>query len=226
VIVESKSVGGEITINDHGEWSRTVRSHKSGMQSPIIQAQNQARELKKYLSKLVFFNGCSLPNSFQYDVFVAVSDGGIINREYQGNLDELCKADQVARKVRKLAAARLKEASKKSIDMQLGKEIAFSLKKKVEKVNDVVNDSSTEYGISNQVILPLVCSKCRSKNVSINYGRNYYLKCLSCDANTPLQKSLKCIKPNCQSKLRKSKNEFFKECSVCETSVLFFKNPK
>lgn len=227
VIVESKSVGGEMTVNTHGEWIRVIGSKKSGMPSPITQARTQARVLKKYLSKLVFFNGCILPDSFHYDVFVAVSDNGIINREYKGDLDELCKADQIARKVRELAASRLHQVNKRGIDLQLGKEVALSLNKKnAKKVKVAEQDHKPKYKLSNQAKPTLECSKCKSTNVFVAYGRNYYLKCLSCDGNTPLQKSLKCIKPNCQAKLRKSKNEFFKECSACETSVLFFKNPK
>lgn len=67
------------------------------------------------------------------------------------------------------------------------------------------------------------CSKCSSSNIKIVYGKyGYYFKCLDCDGNTKIP--LHCVSKECKPKIRKQKNNFFIECSTCNSSTLFFTN--
>jgi len=66
------------------------------------------------------------------------------------------------------------------------------------------------------------CGKCQSSEIEIRYGRNYYFKCLDCGGNTPIK--LSCTQDTCKSRIRKQKNQFFKECAQCETNELFHEN--
>lgn len=43
IIIESKSIYGEVKVNGHGEWSRSYKGNWSGMPSPIIQAELQKK---------------------------------------------------------------------------------------------------------------------------------------------------------------------------------------
>lgn len=106
-IVESKSVSGEVTVNQHGEWVRQWGGQRVGMKSPIQQARLQGELLRKLLNdnceqlrdKYIFglmqggFKHCPI------DVCVAISDKGIINRR---GIDppELCKADMVCDRIK------------------------------------------------------------------------------------------------------------------------------
>lgn len=102
LIVESKSVSGEVTVNGKDEWVRKWGSQKTGMPSPIQQAKRQGDVLKKVLKendeklrdKYIFgmlqggFAHCPI------SVCVAISDRGVINRRGT-DPPELCKADKV-----------------------------------------------------------------------------------------------------------------------------------
>ena len=48
-IVESKSVHGTISINQHGDWQRTYNDKVVGIPSPVLQAQEQGRIIKELL---------------------------------------------------------------------------------------------------------------------------------------------------------------------------------
>jgi len=70
-----------------------------------------------------------------------------------------------------------------------------------------------------------LCSKCKSSDIEIRYGRyGYYFKCLSCDGNKAIK--LTCTDSNCKAKLKKSKLNFYHICEVCNKNELFFKNPE
>lgn len=101
-IVESKSVHGTISINQHGDWQRAYNDEISGMPSPVRQAQEQGRILKellranaeKVLGKMLFGK---VQKGFGYCpvcIYVAISDSGIIERGL--DVPELFKADVVA----------------------------------------------------------------------------------------------------------------------------------
>jgi ssDNA-binding Zn-finger/Zn-ribbon topoisomerase 1 len=100
-IVESKSVHGTISINQHGDWQRTYNNEVSGMPSPVLQAQEQGRILKELLranaeqvlGKILFGK---VQKGFKYcpvEIYIAISDNGIIQRGM--DIPELFKADAV-----------------------------------------------------------------------------------------------------------------------------------
>lgn len=49
VVVESKSIRGEVRVNQYGEWTRSYQGQWRGMPSPIKQAELQLKLLKQYL---------------------------------------------------------------------------------------------------------------------------------------------------------------------------------
>lgn len=106
VIVESKSVTGTIEVNQHLEFQRTFGNRRTGMKSPITQAQMQAQLLRQLLNdfreqlrrKLYFGTVQGEFGAERFKTLVAVSDQGLIKRV---NCDppELVKADQIASRV-------------------------------------------------------------------------------------------------------------------------------
>jgi len=101
-IIESKSVHGTISINQHGDWKRSYNNEVTGIPSPVLQGQEQGRILKEQLrenaeqvlGKILFGK---LQKGFRYCpvcVYVAISDSGIIERGM--DVPELLKADVVS----------------------------------------------------------------------------------------------------------------------------------
>ncbi|HEY9721336.1 MAG TPA: nuclease-related domain-containing protein [Oscillatoriaceae cyanobacterium] len=67
------------------------------------------------------------------------------------------------------------------------------------------------------------CRNCGGSKLAILYGNSYYFKCTDCNGNTPARVS--CGKPAHKERLRKEGRNFFRECSDCGTSALYFVNP-
>jgi len=77
--------------------------------------------------------------------------------------------------------------------------------------------------IKNQDVHTALCSKCKSPNIEIVYGKyGYYFKCLFCDGNTAIK--LTCSNSNCKPKIKKRKLNFYKACMSCGKDELFFVN--
>jgi len=86
IVVESKSIRGEVNINEYGEWSRSYKGQWSGMPSPIKQAELQIILLKQYLcanTEKVISKFLGIQQGLGarcYDVFSAISSDAIIDR--------------------------------------------------------------------------------------------------------------------------------------------------
>jgi ssDNA-binding Zn-finger/Zn-ribbon topoisomerase 1 len=115
VIIESKSVSTEVKINCNGEWSRNFYGKWQGMRSPVVQAKMQGEFLHKRLTEhTTELRGKKLGIQFTFkdlpiDVFVAISDKGVIDRETSDLVPNVCKADLVCGKIRDLIKQRDKE---------------------------------------------------------------------------------------------------------------------
>jgi len=245
LIIESKSVTTEISINEYGEWARHYLKNVTGMPSPINQARRQADFLKNYLmeksdnllKKGLLFQ--VLFTDFKFDILVAISDSGIINRPKTLNIPGVYKADQITDEVNSIISSYA--GTKKNIltlkvnynfsDTSMDKVTSFLLQahKPVKRNKKLeVNETKAVYFTHSEKKKKTKeqadhsCSKCNSDNIEIVYGRNYYFKCLDCNGNTPIK--LKCKETSCKPKIRKQKLTFFKECSECKTSELFFTN--
>ena len=70
----------------------------------------------------------------------------------------------------------------------------------------------------------LACRKCNSQKMEIMYGKfGYYFKCGECDGNTPIKIACGTIGHN--ERIRKEGKKFFRECSDCGSSSVYFVNP-
>ena len=103
IIIESKSVTGQVQINAQGEWVRSYGRNHSGMPSPVLQARRQGAVLRSLLQdNAKNLRGKALLGLMQagfkscpIQILVAISDQGIIKRGKQ-KIPELLKADQIA----------------------------------------------------------------------------------------------------------------------------------
>lgn len=115
-IIESKSCHGTIIVNEFNRWARTFNGKSEGMQSPVLQAEEQGKILKELLcANADNLLGKMLMGSVQrgfaycpFLVYVAVSDSGIIDQKI--DVPELHKADEVGKSI----ARKLDELKQKS----------------------------------------------------------------------------------------------------------------
>lgn len=257
IIIESKSVTSKISINAHGEWTRHYPKFTRGIPSPVNQAKRQADFLKnflmvrsKYLLKKTLVFQASITD-FKFDILVAISDSGIINRARNTKIDEVYKADQVVEAVNDVIS-NYAGTNKSLLTLKVNYQFADSSMEKISKyliqshkpksddfqeaeqsndhderlkdsgeASSIVNTKTTDDGILNQPNHQ--CQKCNSKNIEITYGKyGYYFKCRDCNGNTSIK--LQCKNNPCKSRIRKDKTKFYQECSVCNTSVFYFEN--
>lgn len=234
-IVESKSVHGKIQIKDDGQWIRWFGANQSrGMASPITQVRMQEKFFRGILGKAS--KNEDMFSKLPIDLYVAISDSGVILWPPSGQVEGVCKADQVPDKIIECRQNRTLEAGAPELSPVNRERIAAFLMAankplvKAAEPNDQsahipaftkIPPSSTPPTRTLQEIVG--CKHCDSTSVEIRYAYTYFFFCLKCEKNTP-------IKPSCPAchepaKLRKQKKEFFVECEKCRHSALFFVNP-
>jgi len=252
IIVESKSVSTKVSVNKYGEWKRIFKNKETGMPSPVQQAKRQASFLEDFLQKKainVFKDsiinkvvGKPKFSNYKFNILVAISDTGIIEREHI-DLDEVVKADIITDKVLKIISDRRNDLLKSLINpfstdiytfqVETKNKIAnllLTLHNPVSKqINNATMVQEEPINYQKQIKIPAInrqilyeCSKCKSKNLEVAYGRNYYFKCLDCANNVPIKHT--CNTPNCKPKTRKNKLQFFKVCESCNIDELFWEN--
>ncbi|MFA5629281.1 MAG: nuclease-related domain-containing protein [Dehalococcoidales bacterium] len=241
IIVESKSVLGEIKINEFGEWQRT--DFNIGLASPVEQAKRQASFLRNYLiesglkptkelTNILF--GRNTYEKIPIDILVAISDTGVIDRPSDIKNDNVFKADLIPSEINNI----IKEYKKLDSVLIISSK-PFPVKLDFDTKNELARFLCSRHTAKGSIptknieakrSLPIskartgiYCFNCNSDDLSIMYGKHgYYFKCNKCDKT----KSIKERCPGCNALLRlnKRKNEFYIQCKICNTSRLFFKN--
>lgn len=105
LVVESKSVAGQISVNEQGEWTRWWNRQGRGMPSPVLQGRRQLELLcallddhtAELLERGLFGLKQRTFSAMRREVLVAISDGGRITRKTE--VPEVVKADQVSGRI-------------------------------------------------------------------------------------------------------------------------------
>lgn len=246
IIVESKSVTGEVHINPQLEFVRVFGRKRTGMPSPIQQAGRQGALLRQLLvdhkeelrrKKLLGL----VQGGFQHcpiQVLVAISDQGIIKRPKK-NIPELHKADQIVDQVEAIIDRHRRAAKVTTPDdgdwgiyafhpEELDRVTEFLIARHVEPASR----ASTESEPADKPVAPAdaapatmptyLCTHCHSTNIEVRFGRSYYFKCLDCDGNTAIKNA--CRSCGGTTKTKKRGPEFSAVCNSCGHEDLFFRN--
>lgn len=239
VLIESKSIKGEVKVNGFGEWTRSLNEKWSGMASPIKQVELQQDLLKELLhenraiilSKLLGFK----QQSFRFrcwDNLCAVSSNAIIERDSMPNniSKKLVKTEFLVDKIKKIMNLKTNIFKVLAIDSRpdFSEEELLSItsflmaqlsdKKTVEKVvkQKVVN---AVVKVEANVDSILKCKSCGEKSdYSPQHGRyGYFIKCNKCETNTAMK--IPCV--SCGSKntkVSKKKDVYTLHCTDCVLS--------
>lgn len=246
IVIESKSVYGEVKVNAQGEWSRSYRGRYQGMPSAKLQADRQVSFLRHYLetnAKQVSDTSRrkqAIFTEMPVDIVVAVSDGAIIHRPQNAVLDYLIKAEQVPSRISWLVEERKPKRSflglKNSFsfaDDELGEVVEFLRDRHAPLMFDeppkVVAEPDASALPERQLETPTApssdyrCKHCQSTQLEVRWGHSYYFKCLACVKNTPISRH--CEGCGEKERVRKEGLLFFGECGPCRRSEQFYINP-
>lgn len=232
-ILESKSFTGELTIKGDGSLNVTYGKKTQTFPNPIEQNNRHAQILSDFIkanmelasnhklfgipiSSTVLINpkttlsNDTLPKGFERaDSFSTNRNKSIDNMstiEVFKTLGTIMKIDRV----KEIASFLVQQHKPKSYDY--AKKYPIKKESTVQPIQSVIQEIPSK-----------LCSKCKSPNMEIRYGKySYYFKCLSCDGNTSIK--LTCTNKDCKPKLRKSKLNFYHVCEVCDKNELFFTN--
>lgn len=241
VLIESKSIKGEVKVNGLGEWTRSLYDKWSGMASPIKQVELQQELLRELLhenrevilGKLLGFK----QQSFRFrcwDNLCAVSSYAIIERDSMPNdiSEKLVKTEFLVETIKKVMNLKTNIFKVLSIDSRpdfseeelksitsflMGQLSDNTIIEKVEK-KEVEH---TPIKVNTNVDSTMQCKSCGEKSdYTPQYGRyGYFIKCNKCETNTAMK--MPCL--SCASKktkVSKKKEVYTLHCSDCEQGTV------
>ena len=229
ILIESKSITGEIKVNELGEWTRSSNSKWFGIPSPIKQAELQQTLFRKMLhhhsstilSKLFGLREQSF-GLRSWNILCAISSNSVIDRaSIPKNISELLvKSEFLVDKINEVMKLRNKFINSINVldtrlsfsDEELKSITNFLIeynKPKSQKPQSTTISSSEPKSI-------LKCKKCNeSSNYTAQHGRyGYFINCNECKTNTSMK--IECI--NCHSKntkITKKKDIYTLNCLDC-----------
>ncbi|WP_076419248.1 nuclease-related domain-containing protein [Colwellia sp. UCD-KL20] len=243
ILIESKSITGEVKVNNLGEWARSLNSKWSGMASPIKQVELQQKLLKEMLqdnrenilSKLFGIRQQSFGMRC-WDHICAVSSNAIIDRESMPNnvSKQLVKTEFLVDKLEQLMNLKHKVVSALTFDTRPDfneeelKSITSFLMAQLDDTKYVKEITKTEVVAEPTIAKEkdkteavLQCKSCGEKSdYSPQYGRyGYFIKCNKCETNTAMK--MPCASCNSKNtKVSKKKETYTLSCGDCEQNTV------
>lgn len=239
LLIESKSIKGEVKVNDLGEWTRSLNSKWSGMASPIKQVELQ----QKLLRELLYANRESIlgkvlgmkQQSFGmrcWNNICAVSSNAIIDRDSipKKLSNQLVKTEFLVDKLSDVMNIKHKIVIALTFDTRPDfnseelKSITSFLMSQVgdNKIVEEINEPKAWcVPVNTNVDSILQCKSCGEKNdYSAQHGRyGYFIKCNKCETNTAMK--MPCVSCNSKNtKVSKKKETYTLNCGDCEQAIV------
>ena len=242
-VLETKGFHDGVKINEEGEflrWNNFAKRYE-GMPSPLEQNERHINVLRDVLETIELPTrlGVRIPPEFMS--FVLVSPNAQIKRPEKFDTSRVIKADQLKKSIwRDIDSENplvgLLKTAAKIVAPETVEHVARELAKKHRPLERDANPG---------IVTPLTdlpappvptaaaptspasasgpaCKACKGNGGSVLYGKyGYYFKCSACSTNTAIRFS---CQPGHQPRLRKDKDQFFRECAECGSSELFHTN--
>lgn len=244
-VLESKHFHAGIKITEDGEFLRWDNFGKTyvGMESPLEQNERHIAVLKDVTHTLDLPVRLGMRISPTFRSFVLVSSISRIDRPKNFDTSRVIKADQIKKRFlddidRESTLSTLVSAARfvSRETMQGVAEQLVALHRPMkwpmpDRLVPSVERPPVKVSLGRVADAPEPqqsserrpsCKKCGGSSGGIQHGKyGYYFKCATCDGNTA-------IRFECQAghkpKLRKSGNEFYRDCGECGTSRQYFVN--
>lgn len=231
-VLETKSFHAGLKINNNGEFLRWNNYDKNfeGMASPIEQNQRHIKVLEEALSQIDLPKRLGFRLTPKLISVILVSPNARIDRPPNFDTSSVIKADSLKRYIMELYDDSVVSTFKNPLST-LGAAARIVSSETVEDVakklvalhKPMTIDYKAKFDIQEPVKPKHLCRSCSSAHLSIVYGKyGYYFKCLDCQGNTPIKPQ--CAKEKCAARIRKECEKFFRECTECKSSDLYFVN--
>jgi len=235
ILIESKSITGEVKVNNLSEWSRSYNSKWSGMASPIKQVELQQKLFREFLydnkesilSKLFGIKQQSFGKRC-WDNLCVVSSNAIIDRESMPTdiSNHLVKTEFLVDKVNEVMKLRPAivialnpfDTRPAFNDEELTSIIDFLLLKIGVKDVDETQLEPVLAKVTN-----LKCKKCgEESNYTAQHGRygryGYFINCSECNTNTTMK--MLCVSCNSNNtKVAKKRETYTLNCLDCSEQL-------
>lgn len=248
-VLESKNYYYGVKITDEGEFLVWDGKGYQAIESPYeqnqrhIQALQQTIDDRKLAPKRL---GFAIPISFRNVVLVSSTSKLLKPKSATFDLSSVVKADAFVSAVDKIMEKKSIIEAPKIIGSDTLREFGQKL---VRLHRPGSFDYASRFGLKNDdvarndapkpvVVTPLeavsssvpvlkddkpLCRSCRNEKLTILYGKfGYYFKCAVCEGNTPIK--ISCGKDGHNERIRKEGKKFYRECSDCGSSKLYFVN--
>jgi hypothetical protein len=249
-VLESKNYYYGIKITEDGEFLVWSGKGYQAIESPFEQNQRHIQALKSSVDDRNLGPkrlGFAIPISFRNVVLVSPTSNVLKPKAATFDLSSVIKADAFVSVADKDIDSKSIIAAPKIVGSDtlrdFGEKLArlhrpgsFDYAAKFGICNtDTINSTNTPTIVASPAAPvyssaapetkdAMACRKCNSKKMEIMYGKfGYYFKCGECDGNTPIKIACGTIGHN--ERIRKEGKKFFRECSDCGSSSVYFINP-
>lgn len=219
ILVESKSINGEVKVNQQGEWTRSYRDKWFGIPSPIKQLELQQTLLREYLfehrAQVLTNKMLGVQQTFggrQWDNICVISSHAIIHRDHMPSdiSNQIIKTEFLVEKLQGIM----------KIKQGLMRKLVFDSR---PAFNQDELTAITQFLVPQKKHSDLACKSCGETELIIpQYGRyGYFVTCQTCQTNT----SMKIPCPQCHSKqvkVSKQKQTYSLLCNDCNAQSPIF----
>lgn len=243
ILLESKSIEGEVTVNTQGEWTRSVRGNWKGIPSPIKQLELQEKLLRemlhqnkhKILPKFLFNLVQQSFGGREWNQLCVVSSTAIIDRsnipknisgrvvKSEFVVDAVTKTMNLPRFDSKVIQALKIDTRPDFSEEDLNSICNFLLESDLTQIPIASPQSNNNDQTATEK--PIIsCKQCGEDKLLVpNSGRyGYYVKCQKCGTNTSMKLSCPtCNSPN--TKVRKKLTQYTLACLDCSNQKIVMK---
>jgi len=238
LLIESKSIKGEVKVNSLGEWTRSINNTWSGMASPIKQVELQQDLLKEMfkahreliLGKLLGIKQQGFKMRC-WDNVCAVSSNAVIDRDSMPKdiSKQLVKSEFLVDKLIEVMNIKNKFVRTFTVDSRPYfsneelESITSFLIAQIQSPNSVEKEVTPKASIKETLSINSVlqCKACGERNdFSPQNGRyGYFIKCNKCDANTAMRTPCFSCKSN-KTKVSKREKRYTHSCNDCNQETV------
>lgn len=248
-VLETKHFHAGLKITEDGEfmsWNDFKKCYE-GMPSPFAQNERHIAVLNDALARIDMPSKVGLRLSPVCHSYVLVSSKARIDRPKRFDTSRIIKSDMLAVTLDKffdkagvlevvgslarcLSTETLEKVGQTLLRMHRPASFDYAAKFGIQQGQQSSPPVVAKSELAPQVVASSgkpadqhTCRDCKSTKLSVQYGKyGYYFKCGDCDSNTPIK--ISCGKNGHKERIRKDGLKFFRECSDCGSSDLFFVN--